>query len=168
MRLLDKFLFRRYIRLADMDDIANIKDYAKRMAVIMQNDTFSIGIGEIAETTGLTQSQIRYWEQKGFIDSINTNKNQNRKYSYHTLSIIRLIKSYLDSGFTLKTAAAKANAHKEMGKMVRQVFTDRFIGVEEINGLPCINLGFFDKEETQTLYIVIHEDSTEIKIVPVK
>ncbi|MCZ2493541.1 MerR family transcriptional regulator [Dellaglioa algida] len=154
--------------MADINDIANIQDYAKRMADIMKNDTFSIGIGEIAETTGLTQSQIRYWEQKGFIKSIKTNKNQNRKYSYHTLSIIRLIKSYLDSGFTLKTAAEKANAHKKMGKMLRQIFTDRFVGVEEIDGLPCINLGFFDKEETQTLYVVIHDDSTEIKVVPVK
>ena len=154
--------------MADINDIANIQDYAKRMADIMKNDTFSIGIGEIAETTGLTQSQIRYWEQKGFIKSIKTNKNQNRKYSYHTLSISRLIKSYLDSGFTLKTAAEKANAHKKMGKMLRQIFTDRFVGVEEIDGLPCINLGFFDKEETQTLYVVIHDDSTEIKVVPVK
>jgi len=66
-----------------------------------------VGIGEVSDITGVSARQLRYWEAKGLINSIDANSNTNRKYDYSNIEKIVLIKDFLDQGFTLESAAKR-------------------------------------------------------------
>ena len=75
----------------------------------MKNQTFSIG--DAAKKTGITQKQIRNWEERGYISKADRVLSGNRAYRRFTPSQVetmRLIKENLDAGFTLKSAVQKA------------------------------------------------------------
>ena len=66
-----------------------------------------VGIGEVSAVTGVSARQLRYWESKGLINSIDDNGNTNRKYDYSNIEKIVLIKDFLDQGYTLEAAARR-------------------------------------------------------------
>jgi DNA-binding transcriptional MerR regulator len=76
-------------------------------------------IGEAARICGVTEKQIRHWEEKGHMPSLQRvicGKRSYRQFGEVELKQIRKIKKYLDEGFTLASAAKKAgveNAKKE-------------------------------------------------------
>lgn len=72
-----------------------------------------VGIGEVAEITGIPIRQIRYWEEKGIIESL-SQEGKNRRYNYYNIKTILLIKEMLDEGYTLDAAAKKVKARLEM------------------------------------------------------
>ncbi|MGB7787656.1 MerR family transcriptional regulator [Methanoregula sp.] len=69
-----------------------------------------VGIGEVSEITGVPQRQIRYWEEKGFIASVDSGEGTIRRYNFLNIKKIMLIKELLDDGFTLAAAAKKVDA----------------------------------------------------------
>lgn len=66
-----------------------------------------VGIGEVSDITGVSARQLRYWESKGLINSIDDSSSTNRKYDYSNIEKIVLIKDFLDQGFTLEAAARR-------------------------------------------------------------
>lgn len=81
-----------------------------------------VGIGEVAEITGLPARQIRYWEEKGIISSIQDSTAKTRRYNYMQLKKILLIKELLDEGFTLEASAKKVdNRMESMAKIFEQL-----------------------------------------------
>jgi MerR family redox-sensitive transcriptional activator SoxR len=71
--------------------------------------TFSIG--DTANMTGVTQKQIRNWEEKKYIpeaERVVSGVRAYRRFNIEQVETMRLIKEYLDAGFTLKAAAQKA------------------------------------------------------------
>jgi DNA-binding transcriptional MerR regulator len=72
-----------------------------------------VGIGEVAEITGLPARQIRYWEEKGLITSMQDGTAKTRRYNYMQLKKILLIKDLMDEGFTLEASAKKVDARME-------------------------------------------------------
>ncbi|WP_294217909.1 MerR family transcriptional regulator [uncultured Chryseobacterium sp.] len=72
-----------------------------------------VGIGEVAEITGIPIRQIRYWEEKGIIESL-SQEGKNRRYNYYNIKTMLLIKEMLDEGYTLDAAAKKVKARLEM------------------------------------------------------
>ena len=75
----------------------------------MQQKTYSIG--EAARICGVTEKQIRHWEQKNHIPKaqrVICGKRSYRQFNELDFKIIRRIKEYLDEGYTLSTAAKKA------------------------------------------------------------
>ncbi|WP_243676734.1 hypothetical protein [Secundilactobacillus collinoides] len=60
----------------------------------------------------------------------------------------------------------KAAAHKETTELIKRFVLDRFEGVETIDGLPAINLGYLDKAKSERLFALIKEDHTDFKIIP--
>ena len=68
-------------------------------------------IGEAARICGVTEKQIRHWEEKGHMpqpDRVICGKRSYRQFGEAELKQIRKIKKYLDEGFTLASAAKKA------------------------------------------------------------
>lgn len=57
-------------------------------------------IGELADLSGTTPRQLRYYEQKGLIDS-QRSSNGYRSYSADIVEQVRQIRCLLDSGFTV-------------------------------------------------------------------
>jgi len=72
---------------------------------------FSIGqAANLCE--GITAKQIRYWENRNYIPTatrIICGQKSYRYFSEADLEIIKQIKKYLDSGYTLQVAAKKSS-----------------------------------------------------------
>lgn len=133
-------------------------------ATFSKKVNWHLGIGDVSTATGVSQSQLRYWEQKGYITS-EKEKGQNRKYSYDTLIRVFMINNYIKQGFTLTAAVKKAAAHRETMELLKRSMVDRFQGITKVDGYPAINLGFIDDQQTEILYLVVKEDRTDVKIV---
>ncbi len=77
--------------------------------------TFSIG--DTAKMTGATQKQIRNWEARGYISTVDRVVSGDRAYRRFTMDeveTIRKIKDYLDEGFTLSSAVNKAAGNNQI------------------------------------------------------
>ncbi|MEC5143966.1 MerR family transcriptional regulator [Chitinophaga sp. 212800010-3] len=77
-------------------------------------DKLVVGIGEVAQITGIPTRQIRYWEDKGIIVSLTEEEGKNRRYDYKNIKKMLLIKELLDEGYTLDAAAEKVKNRLEM------------------------------------------------------
>ena len=77
-----------------------------------------VAIGEVAEITGVPQRKIRYWDEKGLIEPVDT-ASTCRQYDYLNIKKVVLIKEMLDEGYTLDVAAQKVN---ERCRKVAEVF----------------------------------------------
>ncbi|MDN6733228.1 MAG: MerR family transcriptional regulator, partial [Tetragenococcus koreensis] len=82
------------------DDISALLDFdlLKRLVV---------GIGEVSRITGIPTRKIRYWEEKGAIQSENEQEGATRRYDYLNVKKMLLIQEMLDEGFTLDSAIEK-------------------------------------------------------------
>jgi DNA-binding transcriptional MerR regulator len=75
-------------------------------------------IGDAAEMIGVTQRQLRNWEEQDYIpklDRIICGDRHYRRFHLKDIEVARLIKRYLDEGFTLPVAAEKAKSDIERG-----------------------------------------------------
>ncbi|MGJ1315484.1 MerR family transcriptional regulator [Sphingobacterium multivorum] len=77
-------------------------------------DKLVVGIGEVAQITGIPTRQIRYWEDKGIITSLTEEEGKNRRYNYENIKKILLIKELMDEGYTLDASAEKVKKRMEM------------------------------------------------------
>ena len=80
----------------------------------MQTKTYSIG--ETARLCGVTEKQIRHWEEKHHIPNaqrVICGERSYRQFTEEEFKLIRKIKEYLDEGYTLSVAAMKANGEKK-------------------------------------------------------
>ncbi len=77
-------------------------------------------IGDAAEMIGVTQRQLRNWEEQNYIpklDRIICGDRHYRRFRLKDIELAKLIKKYLNDGFTLPVAAQKARAElKERGE----------------------------------------------------
>lgn len=77
-------------------------------------DKLVVGIGEVAQITGIPTRQIRYWEEKGIIESLTEEEGKNRRYNYENIKKTLLIKELMEEGFTLDASAEKVKKRMEM------------------------------------------------------
>ena len=74
----------------------------KQFREIFKSNDIKIGMTELAKVTGVSPSQLRYWERKGYICSQQDQQNKNHHFSILTAYQVRTIKFYLDEGYTLQ------------------------------------------------------------------
>jgi DNA-binding transcriptional MerR regulator len=78
----------------------------------------SLSIGDTARITGITEKQLRNWEQRGYITGIQRVICGERAFRFYTeeqIDRITAMKTLLDQGYTLPVASVKAlqNSIKE-------------------------------------------------------
>ncbi|UQS87084.1 MerR family transcriptional regulator [Nicoliella spurrieriana] len=145
-----------------MDGKANsFSEISSHLFEMFKRDDFSFGIGDIANYAKIPQSKLRYWEKCGYIKSEKCSRNQNRKYSYHTLMKVQLIKSYLESGFTLSKAAEKAAQFTSYNLILVNMIKRRIKEIGTIDGCPAINMGPLEDDPTKSIYFI--DDNSNIK-----
>ena len=74
----------------------------------MQNN---ISIGDTSKITGVSEKQLRYWENKKIltdIDRVICGERSYRRYTYDQVKFIKRVKECLDVGFTLAASARLA------------------------------------------------------------
>jgi len=84
-----------------------------------------VGIGEVAEITGIPQRQLRYWQEKGLIKAVDGTGITTRRFNYLEIKKILLIKELLDEGFTLEAAANKVEKRMELINSTFKKFKNR-------------------------------------------
>ena len=68
-------------------------------------------IGQAAKICGVTEKQIRHWEDRGHIPKLKRvlcGERSYRQFTENDFDLITRIGKYLDEGFTLSAAARKA------------------------------------------------------------
>lgn len=126
---------------------------------LLENDQLLIGISELSEVVGVSPRQLRYWEHKGFIQSVIADSNCPRKYRLPTVVKVEIIKKYLDEGYTLTKAAEKAQNRLNKMKHVRKVFSKSIKEIELIDERYTLLLIGNFKENEQLC--IIHDDQTD-------
>ena len=92
-------------------------------------NNLKIGIGEVSKISGVSQRQLRYWEQKGYIKPVDTNSGV-RVYDFASIYTVFYIKSKLDEGYTLSTAYEKSKSTYAKSQVMRKFFHNLITGVE--------------------------------------
>ena len=110
-------------------------------------DDLILGIGDVARVTGVSPSQLRYWERKGYIRSTEVTAGGNRKFAYRTVIQVRQIKAFLDDGYTLASAVTRARQRGVYAGMLRSFFEQRFdqIAIND-DQTAILDLGPFDPD----------------------
>lgn len=128
------------------------------------NDKLQITLSELSEASSVSPSQIRYWEKKGYIQSIQNKKNQSHKYTFKTLSVVMGIKYYLNQGYTLATAFEKQNRQRGLFHSVKSFAVSRVQDIR-LNGQQVeIDLGPLDNEPTKHVVAIV-EPTGDTKLV---
>ena len=126
----------------------------------LASELFQFRIGELATMTGVSTRQLRYWESKGIISSLEREGEQDaRVYNYTAYVTVAVIKEFLDDGYTLKGAVKKTNEHQRNWQVLHDVMQNAVQDVVLLDETPAVDLGFFDEEETQRLYARIDENN---------
>lgn len=76
-------------------------------------------IGDTAKITGVSQKQLRHWEQRGYIQGVGRvvcGERAYRRFKEGHISQIKAIKEYLEEGYTLPAAAEKSLANPRKGE----------------------------------------------------
>ncbi|GAF36610.1 MerR family transcriptional regulator [Lentilactobacillus farraginis] len=141
------------------------KEFQRKLAKILEKTDWHLGIGDVENATGISQTKLRYWERKGYIKSAQ-GKGQNRKFTYGTLMKVYQMKMYLDQGYTLAVAAEKAESKSQIMRTLKRAIFDRYEGMETIDGNPAINLGSLTDDPKHVLYAIVKKDDTELKLLP--
>ncbi|MDN2453213.1 MerR family transcriptional regulator [Lactobacillus sp. UCMA15818] len=145
-------------------DSAQNNIYVDRFKEILKHEHFLLGIGEIAKATGVSQRQLRYWEEKGYIKS-EDNKNdskscdgRHRKYSHFTFLKVSMIQTFINDGYTLNAAVKKTNEHSLLGKAVKQFLKERILAVNIIQDGYELDLGSIDDIPGKHVYVLIQKN----------
>lgn len=113
---------------------------------VFQN--IEVGIGEVSKVVGVSQRQLRYWEEKGYIKPVSDDNSGVRRYNLSTLYLIVFIKEQLDKGFTLAAAFERSKDIRVKSKIVRTFFERTFNDVKITN--PDKGYGEIDLGELRT------------------
>lgn len=65
------------------------------------------GIGEVVRLTGVSEKQLRYWQEAGYIkpEKVVCGDRAYRRYNEYDIALITVMKNKLKEGFSLSSAA---------------------------------------------------------------
>ncbi|MGM0238201.1 MerR family transcriptional regulator [Enterococcus sp. AZ103] len=126
---------------------------------LLESDDLVVGISELSKMTEVSPRQLRYWEEKGYIESIDTENKGNRRYRLPVVVKVEMIKSYLDEGFTLTTAVEKAQEQQRDIHQAKILFHLIYRGINTFNDrYTTVHLAGFEGEEE---LLLIRDQLTE-------
>ena len=138
----------------------------ERLRQLFQN--LEIGIGGVSSSLGVSQRQLRYWEQKGYIKPIDE-KSGVRHYSLATVYLIAFIKDQLDKGYTLDAAVKNSKEARARSRITRELIGSAFDDIEIIDadkGYGKIELDLKESENHPALRIlgIIDENGRHFEV----
>ena len=130
-------------------------------------ENLEIGIGGVSSSLGVSQRQLRYWEQKGYIKPINEGSGV-RHYSLATVYLIAFIKDQLDAGYTLEAAFKKSKEIRIKSKIARKLLRNAFDDIEvtdEAKGYGKIEMGTIKVGDKNAEVVgIVDEDGSRFEL----
>ncbi|MFR0575923.1 MerR family transcriptional regulator [Limosilactobacillus reuteri subsp. suis] len=138
---------------------------SEKIRKMIASKQLKISMSEVARVTGVSTSQLRYWEKKGYIKSEQDEQNKNHYFSFPTIFQVLTIKAFLDQGFTLAMAVKKERKRRELHKIFTRFITDGIKEVEQTGeDSGEVKLGPLAEDSTKEVYAVIDSDKTSLRI----
>ena len=116
---------------------------------IFNSEVHLLSIGDVASALDISTRQLRYWEQKGYIES-KLSKAGQRKYTYSTLFKANYIVEYLKEGYTLAMAAQKAETHRQNMRNLHRFLQSRLNRGYKVDDGYEIDLGEIEGVDAAT------------------
>ncbi|CAJ1230069.1 MerR family transcriptional regulator [Lactiplantibacillus xiangfangensis] len=126
----------------------------------------TIGISELSRMTGVSPRQLRYWQKKGYIIPKNQDEpGRARIYNMRMVIKAAAMSNLLQTGYTLKAAAAQVDERMQPAQTMYHVLFDRYQGFEVAdNGEILVDLGPFDPDPTQELYAKLVDNQAKFEL----
>lgn len=142
-----------------------LKEHFRRM---IKDNKLRISMSELARVTGVSTSQLRYWERKGYISSRQDDKNKNHYFGLLTMFRVFTIKYFLDQGYTLAGAVQKEEQRRALGWIFREFFADQIKDVKELDDQRGeVDLGPLADNPNTEVYAIVDKDGTHLHCRPV-
>lgn len=126
----------------------------------------TIGISELSRMTGVSPRQLRYWQKKGYI--IPKNEDEPGRAHVYTLKMVikaAAMSNLLQTGYTLKAAAAQVDERMRPAQTIYHLLADRYQGYEVAdNGQILVDLGPFDPQPDQELFVKLVGDKVKFEL----
>ncbi|KZT90474.1 MULTISPECIES: MerR family transcriptional regulator [Lactiplantibacillus] len=126
----------------------------------------TIGISELSRMTGVSPRQLRYWQKKGYI--IPKNEDEPGRARVYTLKMVikaAAMSNLLQTGYTLKAAAAQVDERMRPAQTIYHLLADRYQGYEVAdNGQILVDLGPFDPQPDQELFVKLVGDKVKFEL----
>ncbi|KRL62546.1 MerR family transcriptional regulator [Lactobacillus psittaci] len=126
-----------------------------------------LSIGDLSDAIGVSQRQLRYWEEKGYIKPIADNEKGVRRYNFLMVGKCIMIKSFLDEGYTLAKAYEKTINETQKRKVLSKFLFNQSNNLEvtvtdEEHLYGEIDLGV--KCEGKELYGIVNADGVKYEL----
>lgn len=132
--------------------------------MIIENQ-LKISMSELARVTGVSTSQLRYWERKGYITSEQDQQNKNHYFSLVTMFQVYAIKIFLDQGFTLTVAVQKEKERRQCHEIFKHFIIDRVMGISQVDGQKGeVDLGPLTDDPNKKVIAVVEPDKTSLRL----
>ena len=134
-----------------------LREHFRRM---IKDNKLRISMSEMARVTGVSTSQLRYWERKGYIHSRQDDKNKNHYFGLLTM--------FSDQGFTLTVAVKKERQRKALGRIFREFFADQIKDVKQLDDQKGeVDLGTLADDPGTEVYAIVDQQGTHLYCRPV-
>ncbi|GKX63826.1 MerR family transcriptional regulator [Pragia fontium] len=86
-----------------------------------------VGISEVSEMTGVPTRKLRYWQEKGIIQSVDPEASS-RQFDLANVKKILLIQELIEDGYSLDGAAAKVEKRlQKIGNLLNVISLSKII-----------------------------------------
>lgn len=141
----------------------------EKMREMITNSELKISMTEVARVTGVSTSQLRYWEKKGYIKSAQDQQNKNHYFDLFTIFQAYTIKLFLDQGYTLTTAVQKEKERRESHQIFKTFITNGVRSVVQTGkDTGEVKLGTLAEMPTKEVYAVVRDGKTSLHLRTVK
>ncbi|MCD7084637.1 MerR family transcriptional regulator [Limosilactobacillus fastidiosus] len=138
---------------------------ADRFHKMIGQNNLRVTMSQLVEMTGVSSSQIRYWEKKGYIESEQEEKNQNHLFPVTMLFRVCTIKFFLDQGYTLAVAVKKEQERRESVKLLRKFILNQKLNVKQLGpGKGEIEIGEIAEDPHIEVYATVKNGKTELHL----
>lgn len=128
----------------------------------------SIGIGEATRITGASSAQLRYWEKKGLVQTIQHQDGGNKRYDFNALMRIILIKHYIDNGYTLAKTSEVIESRCTKGATVSTFIRQRLLDIENNDPVIKLHFGKIDNDPENQLVVEIEGENVKLLTEPIQ
>lgn len=128
-----------------------LQDFSDWMHDIIKPDNILLSIRDAARASNVTDAQVRYWIKNGYLRTVKAD-NGAIKLPYNQIASIRMIKFFLDNGYTLSGAAKKTQENKDIVRSIRHLVFSSIHNIGKQGNKTIFDLGPIDKDPEKHIF----------------
>lgn len=134
---------------------------------MIEQNRLRISLKELSIASGVSGRQLRYWEQKGYIKSEQSELGKAHKYTLQTMYAVITIKNFLDQGYTLAKAVEIEKRHRRVRQTVRRFIRNNILKVQESEDALRVNIGQLADHPEYDVEVVVAapQEKVELRLV---